>query len=63
METKERMDLETQLLEGVLKKIRKKGLMVINEEKYRLEFIMGLQIAVQHCIEHSSYIKEVKPNK
>ncbi len=59
--TNKELDLEIQLLEGILRKVRQKGLMEgIAKEEYRIEFIMGLQIAIQHCIECSSYIQEIK---
>ena len=54
------LNLETRLLEGVLRKIRNntsiKSLQ-FEKEEYRLDLLICLEIAIKHCIENIDYIK------
>ena len=59
METKGRLDLETQLLEAILRKLNSKELIHLKEE-FNIPVVICLQVAIQYCIENIDFIKSHK---
>ncbi len=56
------LSFETQLLEGILRRIRTKtNIQIYNQkENIRVELIICVQMAMEHCIENLSWLAEQK---
>ena len=53
------MDLQIELLEGALRKMREKGSTILptKDEKYNIDMIIMALDIIKHCIENVNYIK------